>query len=181
MLTFGGCAGPGSIVPHRSTLEDVRAAMGNPTDVRRAPNGDQLWEFARGPRGTETYLIRADREGRVISVTQLLTQEQFAKIVPNQTTKAEVRELLGRPSEELSLYSGLTWTWRVYVGPQDGHFVVRFRPDDVVLEASLLIDMGRDRDRRGLLGNPLHSCGDAVRPAWPGIDISGHAKRNAVR
>lgn len=154
-IPLAGCAGPGSIVPRQSTLADVRAAMGNPTDIRHAPNGDQLWEYARGPMGTETYLIRADRDGRVISVTQLLTQEQFAKIVPNQTTKAEVRELLGRPSEERLLYSGLHWSWRVYVGPQYGYFVVRFRPDDVVLEKYLLLDPSRDRDRRGVFSNTL--------------------------
>lgn len=154
-IAIAGCAGPGNLVPHQSTLTDVRAVMGNPTDIRRAPNGDQLWEYARGPMGTETYLIRADRDGRVISVTQLLTPEQFAKIVPNRTTRAEVRELLGRPSEERQLYSGLHWSWRVYVGPQYGYFVVRFRPDDVVLEKYLLLDPSQDRDRRGVFGNVL--------------------------
>lgn len=156
MGLLGGCAGPGSIVPQQSTLSDVRAAMGSPTDIRRAPNGDELWEYARGPAGTETYLIRAGTDGRVKAVTQLLTQARFAKIVPNQTTRAEVRELLGRPSEELSLRGGTTWTWRVHVGPQDGHFVVRFRPNGIVRDTALQVEMSRDSgDGGGLLGNPI--------------------------
>lgn len=156
LAALAGCAGPGSIIPQQSTLSDVRAAMGNPTDIRRASNGDELWEYARGPMGTETYLIRAGKDGRVKSVTQLLTREQFAKIVPNQTTKTEVRDLLGRPSEQLSLRGGTTWTWRVHLGPQDGHFVVRFRRDDIVLDTALLIDISRDSgDRTGLTGNIL--------------------------
>ena len=145
-----GCAGPRGIVPAQSTLTDVRASLGSPTDIRFDQNGEELWEYARGPMGTETYLIRASKDGRVKSVTQLLTEEQFGKIVPGQMTKADVRHLLGRPSDQAFLYNGTSWSWRVDLKPRTGHFVVRFRPDDVVEEALVLIDItDGDRGDRG--------------------------------
>jgi len=146
---LAGCAGPGSVVPQQTTIAEVRARMGTPTDIRFDRNGEELWEYARGPAGTETYLIRFDKDGRVRSITQLLTQEQFARIVPNKTTKAQARELLGRPSDQSFLRTGTAWSWRVLVGPQLGYFVVRFNRADIVEEAMLLIDISPDdRDRR---------------------------------
>lgn len=135
------CAAPGSIVPPQSTLSAVRASLGNPTDVRFDRNGDELWEYARGPVGTETYLIRAAKDGRVKSVAQLLTEEQFAKIVPG-LTKADVRQLLGRPTDQAFLRSGTAWSWHVALKPQLGHFVVRFDSNDVVLDKFILMDTG---------------------------------------
>jgi hypothetical protein len=143
---LAACAGARGIVPTQSTLAEVRASLGSPTDIRFDQNGVELWEYARGPMGTETYLIRAAKDGRVSSVTQLLTEEQFEKIIPGQMTKADVRHLLGRPSDQAFLYNGTSWSWRVDLKPQTGHFVVRFDPKDVVLDKIILIDI-TDGDR----------------------------------
>jgi hypothetical protein len=99
-LLLVGCGGIQSVVPQQSTLAQVRDRMGRPTDIRIGADGNELWEYATGPTGEHTYLVRAAKDGRVIDVTQLLTPEQFAKIARNVTTKAQVRELLGRPSEQ---------------------------------------------------------------------------------
>lgn len=146
---LAACAGPRGIVPAQSTLTDVRASLGSPSDIRFDRNGDELWEYARGPMGTQTYLIRAGKDGRVKSVTQLLTEEQFGKIQPGQSNKAAVRDLLGRPSDQAFLYNGTSWTWRARVGPQNGHFVVHFDPNDVVLDKIILIDISRGNGDRG--------------------------------
>jgi hypothetical protein len=152
---LAACAGPRSIVPTRSTLTDVRASLGSPTDIRFNGNGEELWEYARGPTGTETYLIRAGKDGRVKSVTQLLTEEQFAKIVPGRMTKADVRHLLGRPTDQDFLHNGTSWSWHVDLKPQSGHFVVRFDPNDVVLDKIVVIDAGSGQTEgdRGDAGN----------------------------
>ena len=151
VILLGACAGPRGIVPAQSTLPGVRASLGSPTDIRFDRNGDELWEYARGPMGTETYLIRAGKDGRVKSVTQLLTEAQFAKIVPGQMNKADVRHLLGRPSDQAFLYNGTSWTWRVDLRPQTGHFVVHFDSNDVVLDKIIIFDVidGPDRGDRG--------------------------------
>jgi len=154
VCVVAGCAGMRSIVPSQSNLADVRAKVGNPTDIRFDDNRDELWEYAWGPQGTQTYLVRASPDGRVKSVTQLLTEEQFAKIVPRQMTKRDVRHLLGRPSDESFLYNGTSWSWRGDFQGQRGNFVVHFGRDDVVLDKIIIFDTldGNDRSDRGSRG-----------------------------
>lgn len=146
---LAACAGPRGIVPGQSTLSEVRASVGSPTDIRFDPSGDELWEYAYGPLGTETYLVHVSRDGHVKSVTQLLTEAQFARIAPGQMSKADVRRLLGRPSDQVFLHNGTSWTWRVDLKPQTGHFVVRFDANDIVLDKIILIDISRDDGDRG--------------------------------
>ena len=142
VTALAACAGPSGIVPDKTTLAQVYASMGRPTDIRFDANGDELWEYATGPQGTDTYLVSASTDGQVKEVTQLLTEEQFDKIRPGQSDKLTVRNLLGRPSDELFYYNGTSWTWFVHVGPQDGNIVVHFRPDGVVLDKIIIIDVG---------------------------------------
>lgn len=139
------------IVPAQSSLADVRAKAGNPTDIRFDQNRDELWEYAWGPQGTQTYLVRAGPDGHVKSVTQLLTEEQFGKIMPRQMTKRDVRHLFGRPSDESFLYNGTSWSWRGEFTGQRGYFVVHFDRDDVVLDKIIIFDAldGNDRSERG--------------------------------
>jgi hypothetical protein len=140
-----------SIVPAQSHLADVRAKVGNPTDIRFDEDRDELWEYASGPQGTQTFLVRAAPDGRVKSVTQLLTEEQFAKIVPRQMMKSDVRKLLGRPSDQSFLHNGTSWSWRGDFQGQRGNFVVHFDRDDVVLDKIIIFDAlnGNDRSDRG--------------------------------
>ena len=148
---LGGCAGVRSIAPNQSTLAGVYASLGRPTDIRFDERGDELWEYARGPMGTETYLIRTANDGRVTAVTQLLTEAQFEKILPGKMTKTDVRDLLGRPSDQAFLHNGTSWTWRVDLKPPTGHFVVRFDANDTVVDKIILFDLtnGGDRGDRG--------------------------------
>jgi len=85
------------------------------------------------------------------AVTQLLTEAQFEKILPGKMTKADVRNLLGRPSNQAFLHNGTSWTWRVDLKPQTGHFVVRFDSNDTVVDKIILFDLtnGGDRGSRG--------------------------------
>lgn len=144
VFLLAACAGPRSVAPGQSTLSAVHASLGSPTDIRFDQNGDELWEYATGPMGTETYLVRAGQDGRVKSVTQLLTEAQFGKIVPGQMTKADVRRLLGRPSDQAFLYNGTSWSWYADLKPQIGYFVVHFDPNDVVLDKIFILDESLD-------------------------------------
>jgi len=127
----------------------VRARAGTPTDIRFDRNGDELWEYATGPEGTETYLVRVGLDGKVKEVTQLLTDEQLMKIVPGTMTKADVRNLLGRPSDQTFTGAGTVWSWRFKRGGvQPGYLTVRFNPDNTVYERIAIIDAtgGRMQD-----------------------------------
>lgn len=142
---LGGCANPRSLVVGQSTEADARARVGKPTDTRVDRNGDQLWEYASGPEGLETYLVRIGADGKVKEVTQLLTEDQLAKVVPGKMTKADVRDLLGRPSDEATYSVGLTWSWRFKRdGVQPGYLVVSFNPDGTVKDKIVIIDPSGD-------------------------------------
>lgn len=145
-LLAGGlaaCAAPGNFAPGKSTITEVRAGAGTPTDIRFAGNGDELWEYAKGPSGTETHLLRFGRDGQLKAVTQLLTEEQFGKIVPGQTTKGAARDLLGRPSNTAFMENGTAWSWHVRVQSREGQFVVSFGPDGVARDKKLNLAGGQ--------------------------------------
>jgi SmpA / OmlA family len=145
---LSGCANPGSLVAGQSTSADVRARMGTPTDTRKDRNGDELLEYATGPEGFETYLVRIGADGKVKDVTRLVTEEQLAKVAPGSMKQGEVRELLGRPSFEHVYMAGLTWTWRFKrYGVMPGYLVVTFNPDGTVKDKIAIIDPnGESRD-----------------------------------
>ena len=144
---LGGCSTAGSLVPGQSAEADARARLGTPTDTRTDPNGDKVWEYATGPEGFYTYMVRIGADGRVKEFTQVLTEEELAKIVPGKTTRAEVRRMLGRPSDEKTYRVGLTWSYRYKKGDtQPGYLVVTFNPDDTVRDTIAIIDMPGDKE-----------------------------------
>ena len=148
-LLLPGCMAPGDIAPDRSTGAEVRAALGIPTDVRFDRNGEELWEYARGPGGYETLLVHVGPDGKVREVTQLLTQERLMSLTPGKSGKPEVREVLGRPSDISYPRAGEAWSWRYHLGGgQSGHLVVTFNPDGTVKERMVVRDAaGGDRDK----------------------------------
>lgn len=140
IAVLAGCASPRSFAPGSSVVE-LRARVGAPTDIRFDRNGDELWEYATGPEGTETYLVRIGTDEKVKEVTQLLTDDQLAKIVPVTMTKADVRNLLGQPSDQTFTGAGTVWSWRFKRGGiQRGFLTVRFNPDNTVMERIAIID-----------------------------------------
>ena len=151
MALVAGCGGVRALVPQQSTVVDVRARAGIPTDIRFDRNGDELWEYATGPAGSETYLVSIGTDGKVKEVAQLLTEERLLSIAPGRMSKADVRHLLGRPSDESFYRTGTVWSWRFTSGAQPGHLAVSFNPDNTVKERMILFDMSdsskMDRDK----------------------------------
>jgi len=138
---LAGCVGPRAMVPGQSTIVEMRARVGTPTDIRFDRNGDELWEYATGPMGYETYLVRIGTDGKVKEVTQILTEDQMMKLVPGTMTKADARNLLGRPSDQTFTASGTVWSWRfLKFGMQPGYLTVRFNPDNTVMDRIVILD-----------------------------------------
>jgi len=138
---LAGCVGPRAMVPGQSTVVEMRARVGTPTDIRFDRNGDELWEYATGPMGYETHLVRIGTDGKVKEVTQILTEDQMLKLVPGTMTKADARNLLGRPSDQTFTASGTVWSWRfLKFGVQPGFLTVRFNPDNTVMDRIVILD-----------------------------------------
>jgi hypothetical protein len=133
-----------------SSLVQILGRSGPPTDIRFDRNGDELWEYATGPQGSETYQVRAGPDGKVKEVTQLLTDEQLQKVVKGSMVKADVRHLLGRPSELTFTGAGTVWSWRFKRnGALPGYLTVRFNPDNTVYEAIAILEPSGGRGGGG--------------------------------
>lgn len=145
---LAGCAVPSAIVPNQTTADELLQKLGQPTDKRANPAGGEFWEYAYGPAGTQTWLFGIDSGRMVRSSTQLLTEERLRRIVPGQTTEAEVRALLGAPRDTTRFSDETAWEWRVMIGPLPGLYVVRFdnkgRATGYNVLPDLLIDGNHD-------------------------------------
>ena len=151
-VMLAACANPGSIVPNESTVMNLRDRLGPPTDIRFDAAGNEYWEYARGPQGTETFLYQIGKDGRVVAATQLLTQAQVDKIVRGQTTKAEMRALLGRPANQMFFRNGTVWEWRAMINITPGYYAVRFDDAGIVREGMVLPDTRTDSNDKGVKG-----------------------------
>lgn len=143
LLAQTGCASYQSVRPGINTMQQVRLALGKPTDVRIAPNGDEVWEYARAPMGRQTFVVRFARDGVVKSSGPVLTDETIGKIQSHRSTKAQIRDWFGRPGDVNFYLNGKeTWEWRMEE-PGTGRtytFIVQFGPDGTVESAGKVLD-----------------------------------------
>lgn len=111
LAALSGCAGysPDGL-PRGATVAEVVTVLGPPTGTAQAP---QRLEFARGPYGKHTYMVDFDADGKMVSWEQVLTENNFFKVLPGQTEDA-VRQRLGRPSDtfEIPRQRIVVWNYR---------------------------------------------------------------------
>jgi hypothetical protein len=113
-LILPGCATVfGSPPLPGATEQEVITKMGAPANRYRV--GDQtLLEYPGGYYGQRTWMARLGPDGRLIAVEQVRTTERFGQIRINQSTKQEVLQMVGTPSETswLSLPQLEVWAYR---------------------------------------------------------------------
>lgn len=114
VLLAVGCAGYGGrgLEPGASA-DHVRGVMGAPQRVWDDPGGGSSWEYARGPAGQQTFMVRLDASGRLLKIDQVLQDEFFAKIRQGMS-RADVERTLGRPyrKDRFPVKKEDVWTWR---------------------------------------------------------------------
>ena len=154
-----GCAGPGTIVPGTTTADELAGRMGRPTEIRPAPGGGEYRDYAYGPAGFETWRFHV-AQGRVSSVTQLLTLERLYRIVPGQTTMDQTRDLLGSPHprniSQHPLSGETTWEYRVELQPTPvrGMYIVRFDSRGIAAGIHVLQESSSDSGKSQGGGGP---------------------------
>jgi hypothetical protein len=82
--------------PGVSTDADVREKFGQPEAVWEGEDGAQVYEYNRQPEGTVNYMITIGADGILVKVSQVLTEENFARVRPGMAME-QVRRLLGKP------------------------------------------------------------------------------------
>ncbi|WP_087046909.1 hypothetical protein [Caballeronia ptereochthonis] len=128
-----------NLQPGVTTEAQIRDQMGEPETERAFTDGSKRLEYPRGPAGTNTYMVDIDANGRFVSVTQVLTAANFAKVRPGMTMD-EARRLLGKPTTiaEYPLKKERVWSWHWLEDGvnQDAMFNAHFGPDGTVVTTS---------------------------------------------
>ena len=98
-VALGACTtlAPGGL-PAGTSIAEARASFLGPTGEYPLPGGGTRLEFARGAHGKQTYMLDFDASDSLVASQQVLTEQNFATIVPGLPA-AEVRMRLGRPAE----------------------------------------------------------------------------------
>lgn len=133
-LTLAGCAA--SYAPSNqllgATRSEVIAQLGSPDPAPRDMASAPRLDFPRGPYGKHTYSVYFDQTGKVSGFRQLLTEENFAKVLPGMTTE-QVVDVIGvsRDTFGLARNRGYVWNYR-YITPFCQWFQVEFTIDNTV-------------------------------------------------
>jgi hypothetical protein len=96
-------------------VEDVERVMGQPAIRWTEADGGQTLAYPRGPMGFQTYFVRSDALGNVLSRENVLDALHFSRIQAGMTPDEVVR-LLGPSVSEWTVYfkarDELVWEWR---------------------------------------------------------------------
>ncbi len=117
-----------------STEVDVRKQFGDPVTVTAEADGSRTMDYPRQPEGWTNYVIKIGPDGKMSSLRQLLTPDNFARIQPGLGTQ-EVRNILGRPAKQqrFDLKKEEVWDWRFKKdGNESKMFSVTFNADGKV-------------------------------------------------
>ena len=128
-----------NMTPGVTTEAQIREQMGKPETERTYTDGSKRFEYPRGPQGLNTYMVDIDRDGKLQSITQVLTAANFGKIRIGMT-EDEVRRLLGKPGEvavfPLKPETVWSWKWREGGVTEEGIFNVHFDENHQVYTTS---------------------------------------------
>jgi hypothetical protein len=103
-----------------SSESDIRMVMGQPDTVWEEEDGARILEYPKGPAGARTWVFRVGPDGKLVDYSQVLTPENFARVVPGMSKDA-VRHMLGRPRTvvQFKLKNEEVWDWRYLESRQE--------------------------------------------------------------
>lgn len=114
LLLLGGCAGMIRQAPSPGDpVATVQQKMGAPTAIYR-DGMEQVFEYATGPMGQQTFMARIGADGRLASYEQVLTSEKFATVRIDAATKDDMLRGFGRPAEvsRVAMRDYEVWSYR---------------------------------------------------------------------
>lgn len=109
---LAACAGV-PFQPGVSSGDDVLRQWGAPAQRWSEPDGSQRLAYPWGPMGFATWMVEVGPDGKVRSATNVLVEEEFAKVQAGQTQE-EILRHFGRPGwvQEFERRQELVWEWR---------------------------------------------------------------------
>jgi hypothetical protein len=121
LLVLAGCVSDGrSLQPGVHDAAAVRADMGAPAEILKAPHGGEIWFYPLGRNARVTYRAELGPDGKLRGVEQVLYEQNFDRIIDGKTTREELRRLLGPPNREWLALNGweTIWDYRYWWGAQ---------------------------------------------------------------
>ena len=125
-----------------STEADVRARFGEPERIWQEADGSHTLEYNRQPAGAKNYMITIGQDGKMSALRQVLTPQNFAKVLPGMPME-DVRKMLGKPMKitPYVLKKEVVYDWRYNEPPNTAMvFSVYFDNDLRVLRTGSVLD-----------------------------------------
>jgi hypothetical protein len=132
----------------QSTEQDVRAVFGAPQAVRDMSGGGKGYVYPLGPEGAHTLLLKFDGAGIYRGREDLLTRDNFGRVVAG-AKESEVVAVLGPPGRQQAypLKQEAAWEWRFNDGAETRMFVVMFNAAGQVVSTAIEEDPRRTGGR----------------------------------
>jgi hypothetical protein len=148
LILAAGCANFSAISPGDPALT-VEARVGAPGTVWKNADGSEVWEYALGPYGVQTFMITIGQDQTVREVQQVLREEYFSRVHAGMS-RDEVRRLLGKPRDiwYFPARDEEVWFWR-YFEVNYRFFNVLFDRTAGTVRTSLRLDEILFMDGRG--------------------------------
>jgi outer membrane protein assembly factor BamE (lipoprotein component of BamABCDE complex) len=120
-----------------STEVEVRKQFGDPVTTNTLPDGSKVLDYPRQPEGWTNYVIKIGPDGKMSSLRQLVSDDNFAKITPGMGQQ-QVRDILGRPAEQkrYDLKKEEVWSWRYKPVNESKLLTVTFGDDKKVVSTA---------------------------------------------
>lgn len=117
-----------------ATETEVVNIMGDPDRVWQNADGSHTLSYPLGPQGIHTWMVTANQSGLVTAIDQVLTDAQFAKVVPGLDKEAVLR-LIGRPRriQPFDMSKEEVWDWRYQHYNEQRFFNVHFNMETGVV------------------------------------------------
>lgn len=147
---LAGCASEPTRIQPGATAAETLQRLGTPTGRYPLTGGGERLQYSRMPAGFEVVDIDVDASGKVVSVTQVLSEARFGQdIKVNQWRQNDVMAFYGRPYEitRVSSFDGAVWTWRYKAVNERRMLYIYIDPTGVVRRYHTGDDLDFDRIR----------------------------------
>jgi hypothetical protein len=151
-LALLACAQPYQQVEAGADQSALTARFGPPRETYDLPGGGKRLMWPTQPMGTTTTAADIDASGKVLSVRQVLQENEFYRAEVGKWTHDDVLVNFGRPFET-SYFSRMkreVWSYR-YVENNINYLIFNFYFDDqgILRQTQKSPDPMRDPSRRG--------------------------------
>jgi hypothetical protein len=152
VLAISACAQPHQQIEPGAEEASVISRLGPPRETYDLPNGGKRLMWPTQPMGTTTTAADIDASGKVVSVRQVLQENEFYRAQVGTWTRNDVLINFGRPFET-SYFSRMqreVWSYR-YVENNITYLIFNFYFDDqgVLRLTQKTPDPTRDPSLRG--------------------------------